>query len=110
MVDGQQPTFVSGIPPTFPLRTSSLYSLCLRRISPLQQKGFKSRQYWKRIKKQLSTYFCSAIWHSLLMDNWFIFACQHQALWPVATLVKVQRPRVNCSLALHPPLILRSLT
>ena len=34
------------------------------------------------------------------MDNWSIFACQHQALWPVATLVKVQRPRVNCSLAL----------
>ena len=35
------------------------------------------------------------------MDNWFIFACQHQALWPVATLLKVQRPRVNCSLALN---------
>ena len=53
MVDGQQPTFVSGIPPTFPLRTSSLYSLCLRRISPLQQKGFKSRQYWKRFSNLL---------------------------------------------------------
>ena len=53
----------------------------------------------------------AAVWHSLLIDNWFIFACQHQAPWPVATLLKVQRPQVNCSLALlHPPLILRSLT
>ena len=32
----------------------------------------------------------AAIWHSLLIDNWFIFACQHQAPWPVATLLKVQ--------------------
>ena len=64
MVDGQQPTFVSGIPPTFPLRTSSLYSLCLRRISPLEQEGFKNQRYWLKFTRFEIIYinlFCCSI-------------------------------------------------